>query len=99
MFEQMTFGFEIPKPSPSKLIDPETYLRHLIDSGEPLIYVYGENPHLGFFRTHSSEDCGTPWPLMRRVLDPLLNGNYSFHCYHFDARGQRALVYYIRKRK
>lgn len=88
MFQQLELGLA-PRPRAG---DPARYLRSLVESSEPLIYAYGLNPHVCFFRTHSSDDAGEK-PITRKEFRSILNGKYRNHCYHFNAKNQRSEVY------
>jgi len=84
-------------PKKPTRVDSAAHLHQLLEQKEPMIYLYGQNPHLCFIRTHSSDDTGTMFPIMRKEAEHTLRDQYRFHCSHISHDGQRARVY-LRKR-
>jgi hypothetical protein len=90
MSEQLGFFFPEPKPkvvAPAKPKDSAGHLRKIADAKEPLIFVYGQNPHLCSIRTHSSDDNGEQWPIMRKDIERiLLKRGYYHHSNYISHR-------------
>ena len=79
---QIEFLFEKPKSEVAVVRKPKDCVGHLTaiaGSKEPLVFLYGENPHLCFVRTHSSDDNGSSWPVMRKEAVRVLEGRGYYH--------------------
>lgn len=74
-------------------LDPESHLRRLVENNEPMIFLYGQNPHLCFIRTHCSKDTGKSYPIMRKTALEILKDRYFYRSQHISADKQRAKVY------
>jgi hypothetical protein len=70
----------------------EDILRALIVDKEHLIYLYGLDPRLCFIRTHSSNDDGTNFPIIRKNAENILREKYAFHS-NYSHGEKRARVY------
>jgi len=97
MSEQLAFDFSGPKPDVTRPVDSLAHLRQLVEDGEHMIYLYGENPHACFIRTHSSSDDGTLYPVMRKEAVSIMGRHYVHHCNHVSHDKSRARVYLKRK--
>jgi len=78
-------------------LDSKGHLRRLVAIGEYMIYLYGQNPHLCFIRTHCSQDNGTMFPIMRKDALRIMGDRYRLHCGHEGPSGKA--VVYLRKQK
>lgn len=88
MPEQLGFSFPSPKPlPPAKKMDSVEHLKDLVSKKEPLIFLYGMNPHLCFVRTHSSDDAGFSYPINRNYACLILaDHGYYHHSNHISSR-------------
>lgn len=80
-----------------KSVDSPGHLRWLVQTGEFLIYFYGENPSLCFIRTHSSDDTEVLFPIMRNEAMSIIGREYVYHCNHISYKGKKARVYLKRR--
>jgi hypothetical protein len=58
-----------------------------------MIYLYGQNKHLCFIRTHAFNDTEKKFPIMREEAEKILKKKYRHHCGHIGAKNERAKVY------
>lgn len=93
MPEQLTLDFSAPKADVCKPLDSLAHLRGLVENEEHMIYLYGQNPHMCFVRTHSSGDDGTMYPIMRKEAVSIMGTRYVHHCNHVSHDKSRARVY------
>jgi len=75
-------------------LDAEGYLRLLVARKEYMVYLYGQNPHMCFVRSHASDDDGIDYPIMRKDALKIMGGKYAHNCNHI--RGDRRAKVFLR---
>jgi len=85
----------IPWPPSKYPLNSKKHLAELIEAGEYMLFLYGQNEHVCFLRTHSSSDDGTEYPLMRKDALSIMGEKY-FHFSNY-LKGDRRAKVYLRK--